>query len=74
MPRGVVTVDHERCKRCGICVAVCPVDALEFADGCLRALAHCIGCTQCALHCPDFALSVERIKDAPATGEGAETP
>ncbi len=26
-------LDHDKCIRCGLCIALCPVTALEFAEG-----------------------------------------
>ena len=52
------------CIACGICVRTCPVDAIKI-DNNLARIDHskCIGCMQCELHCPDFAIEV--IKDEP---------
>lgn len=60
MPRGSVTVDHALCKRCGICVALCPVQNLAFEDGLVTPADKCTGCMLCELHCPDFAIRVTR--------------
>jgi len=65
VPKGSVTMDRGRCKLCGICIAVCPVDNLAIVEGALAAADRCTGCGLCELHCPDFAIV--------ATREGAAT-
>jgi 2-oxoglutarate ferredoxin oxidoreductase subunit delta len=74
MPRGVVVVDGERCKGCGLCIAACPQKVLAFSGALNKSgydVAHvqtpdaCVGCAFCALTCPDIALSVYREKTAP---------
>ncbi len=72
-PDGVaVWVNEDRCKGCDICVSVCPVGVLgmgiekERVLGKVAKVAYpesCIGCTQCELHCPDFAIYVADRKD-----------
>ena len=71
MPRGVVVVDGERCKGCGLCIAACPQKVLALS-GTLNKSGYdivrmknpdaCVGCAFCALTCPDIALSVYREK------------
>jgi len=51
----------DRCIGCQICVAECPVGAIEMADG----VAHidpevCIGCGKCAEVCPVEAVQFEK--------------
>jgi 2-oxoglutarate ferredoxin oxidoreductase subunit delta len=64
LAQRIVTVRHDRCKRCGICVAVCPVKNLAFDDGRVASFDLCIACMQCELHCPDFAIAVERLTES----------
>lgn len=55
-----VTVYHEWCKKCGICISFCPVKVLRFSDRGypeIKPGAKCIHCGQCDLRCPDFAIS-----------------
>lgn len=62
---GVISIDKERCKGCGFCVAFCPLGVLrmsaEFnAKGYhYPEVAHaekCTGCGLCGMYCPDFAI------------------
>jgi len=70
MPK--VQVLSEYCKGCGLCVSVCPLEALELADE-LTALAvypprqkadvRCTGCLACALICPDAAIEILDVEE-----------
>jgi len=49
------------CKKCGLCVAFCPVRALaQDSEGypCWAEAAACTNCGLCELRCPDFAIEV----------------
>ena len=52
-------LDSGLCKACGICLALCPKQALA-ADPAgkpvLAAPGRCGGCGLCELRCPDFAI------------------
>ena len=57
-----VTVNKDLCKRCGICIAFCPVKLFdEEIDGTpiVARQEICTGCRLCELRCPDFAIKVE---------------
>lgn len=65
---GRVSISARYCKGCGLCVTACPKRALrltarlsesglpivEFVDG-----AQCTACTNCAVMCPDAAITIE---------------
>lgn len=65
-----VTFREDRCKGCGLCVAVCPKKIIEIRTGVLNDMGlHpagvekqdlCIGCAFCATICPDQIIEVER--------------
>jgi 2-oxoglutarate ferredoxin oxidoreductase subunit delta len=69
-------IDRERCKGCGLCVAVCPKNVLELmkdlnAKGYFPAYQarpeDCIHCAICCVMCPDVAISiVETAEDKSA--------
>ena len=71
MPRGVVIIDKERCKGCGLCISACPHQVLAFSGELNRSgytVVHmeqeqdCVGCAFCAQNCPDVAIEVYREK------------
>ena len=62
-----VWVDEKRCKACDVCVSVCPAGVLGMVPepkSTLGAMVRvlnpesCIGCSDCELSCPDFAIFV----------------
>lgn len=62
-----VWVNTKRCKACDICVDACPAGVLSMkadAGSILGAMIEiiaedaCIGCNECELSCPDFAIYV----------------
>ena len=62
-----VWVNISRCKACDICVDVCPAGVLAMVPSDKTILGatisvenpeSCIGCNECELHCPDFAIYV----------------
>jgi 2-oxoglutarate ferredoxin oxidoreductase subunit delta len=70
MGRGMIVIDVDRCKGCGLCTHVCPVHILELAETELNAKGYhpvgvtdmdaCIGCASCATICPDVVFTVYR--------------
>ncbi|MGC8982825.1 MAG: 4Fe-4S dicluster domain-containing protein [Desulfurococcaceae archaeon] len=64
-----VNVIIDRCKECGLCIAVCPTKVLEKSNILNRYgyrppapvnIDKCIGCRLCEYTCPDFAIFVTR--------------
>ena len=68
MPK--ITVNEDRCKGCGLCVAVCPKKIIVLAPEHINAKGYypaqmidealCTGCAFCATMCPDTVIIVER--------------
>ncbi len=77
MGRGMIVIEADRCKGCGLCTHVCPVHILELAEDTFNARGYraitvtdmdqCIGCASCATICPDVVFTVYRRKREPAT-------
>jgi ferredoxin len=69
---GVVRRDLELCVGCLACVGFCPVGA-EYDTAAMRTHpAHvepfkCVACGRCARACPEEALHVREVEDAPPT-------
>lgn len=55
-----ISIDEEKCKKCGKCLRLCPVCHLEKAsDGSITGNPEkaCIHCFNCVLGCPEQAVS-----------------
>ena len=74
--QGLVTIDADRCKGCGLCVASCPLGALETGAE-LNRLGYypvtfspdagCTACGVCFYACPEpAALTVLLVRDEAA--------
>ena len=60
-----VTIDQRLCKACGICIEFCPKKVLELdknGKAIVKKEEECIGCKNCEIRCPDFAITVEGEK------------
>ena len=79
-----VWVNRDNCKACDICVSACPSGVLGMKYdststlGAMISIDHpeaCIGCSECELSCPDFAIYVadkKQFKFAKLTDEAKE--
>ncbi len=55
-------MDQKTCRRCGICLMYCPVNAISRgADEAYSiGLEYCKGCGVCAAECPAKAIAMEK--------------
>jgi 2-oxoglutarate ferredoxin oxidoreductase subunit delta len=79
-----VWIDTVRCKACDVCVSVCPAGVIAMIPEPTSTLGamisvqdpdSCIGCNDCELACPDFAIFVadkKEYKFAKLTDEAKE--
>lgn len=59
--RGLLKIDEDECKGCGLCVEACPVKVISLGDRlnhygyrtALYAGAGCTGCGICFMACPE---------------------
>jgi len=81
MARGLVIIDEDRCKGCGLCVSACPEQVLQLAEGRFNIKGYrpvetanpeaCIGCAMCAIICPDVVFTVYRQRRKPRRAPAA---
>ncbi len=70
-PKGNILFDRDRCKGCGLCLAVCPeqiiyldvnvTNSKGYHPANISDYTKCTGCCSCALICPDVVITVERL-------------
>ena len=65
---------EERCKGCGLCVAVCPAHIIRPSGRfnrqgyeVMETEGRCTGCASCAFMCPDVAIRVFKSKKTEKT-------
>jgi 2-oxoglutarate ferredoxin oxidoreductase subunit delta len=70
MHRAPTIVDYvnirwvdEWCKRCNICVEICPKDSLLLSHDAIIEATDCIRCGLCERYCPDLAIEVLPKRD-----------
>ncbi len=66
-------IDADRCKGCGLCIAVCPRKALEISEE-VNSKGYfpvyqarpedCVFCSTCCIMCPDVAISITGTEDS----------
>ena len=65
---GKVVINMERCKGCGLCVAVCPKQNIEISpesnqSGYFPARVRnieCTACGRCAIICPEAVIEISK--------------
>lgn len=70
--KGYVEISVEGCKGCSLCVISCPSDCLALNTSDTNSFGlhyatlvnedECIACMNCAVVCPDAAITVYRKK------------
>ena len=66
-----IDVINDHCKGCGLCIDICPVDAIEFSKEINNLGYHparykgqgCTGCTLCFYTCPEPDAIIVHKKD-----------
>lgn len=60
----VKVVNAKKCIGCSGCVAVCPVDCLEFVDGKPKLVKKCANCGICVVVCPQYEYSFPALEES----------
>ena len=53
-------VDLEKCTGCGVCVDVCPLEAIKLENEKAVISDDCTECGTCIDECPNTAISLEK--------------
>jgi len=64
---GALSLNRQACKRCGVCVELCPCHVFTTSDDGYPEptnMEQCTRCKLCELWCPDYAIEVEASEDA----------
>ena len=76
---GITWVDYANiswnpvfCKRCDICVDICPKNTLVLRNDAILEEDNCILCGLCERYCPDLA--IEMIPSSVAAHAAKESP
>ncbi|MGO8756651.1 MAG: ferredoxin family protein [Terracidiphilus sp.] len=76
--RGLLRVDEQECKGCGLCIEACPPKVISMSERlnhygyntALYAGSGCTGCGICFMVCPEpGAITVYRLVSAQEVGE-----
>jgi len=60
--KWVAVWDSSKCLQCGLCVGVCPVNAMRLTErGIEIDVEKCTGCGICVKGCPVAALQLKKI-------------
>ena len=77
----VAYIIQEKCDNCGVCIEVCPVNAVEKSDEVVMINPiSCIGCGICVPRCPREAIDLKNSTEAQlmaqicAVSESGESP
>jgi ferredoxin len=51
-------IDQKLCLNCGLCVDICPEQAISMDDTAAIDSSKCTGCGSCVNECPNDAISL----------------
>lgn len=61
------SINLKLCKKCTICINICPEKVLEPDESGLPLAIRpdkCTACGLCTTHCPDFAIEIMPVPDS----------
>jgi len=54
-------IDRERCMNCGLCIDICPEQAIDMGPIVAIDSIKCTGCGSCIKECPNEAISLSEM-------------
>ena len=54
-----VKIDNDKCTGCGICVDLCPVNAIKIENDKAVVSDECVECSACVDECPNEAILLQ---------------
>ncbi len=61
-----ITIDKEKCTKCGLCVKDCPMNILEMTEeGANVKQDVCLFCGHCQAICPKNLFTISGFEDEP---------
>ncbi len=73
--RFKVLFSRDKCKGCELCVNFCPMKIIEMDKSSVNSKGYhpasidadnmelCVGCSSCALMCPDCCISIYQLEE-----------
>ena len=68
----MIQIEKNLCKKCNICVELCPkkvFGADELGKPFVQDESACTHCLTCELHCPEYAIEIERVEKPKRDGK-----
>jgi NADP-reducing hydrogenase subunit HndC len=64
IPSGVMKIDDDKCRRCGLCAKLCPVGAIGIQENSFPQvmMKDCTGCGICEKICSSKAVFTDLVE------------
>ena len=61
--KTIAVVDTERCILCGLCVDICPEQAIAMNEIVEIDVDKCTGCGSCVAECPNSVIALSEMRE-----------
>jgi ferredoxin len=62
-------IDRQRCMNCGLCIDICPEQAIDMNPIVAIDSIKCTGCGSCIKECPNEAISLSEMMASQAASQ-----